>query len=303
VQHFATITSHSHLWKVNALHESIVASYSGNFTLHVLVTDASVKTAKSTLPFYNLEYLQSNGTAAAVIQKYKTQHDRLRWSCKSLFLHSLLNTKTASAIIYLDNDICVFNDCTFLFDELKLSPVLLTPHFYPANPGKNQNWLEANYSVGLYNAGFIGVNSNALPMLQWWAECCLYRCEKNKWRGLFDDQKYLDLAPILYPDTKVIQHKGCNVAGWNIELCPRELIDGIVLIDGRYPVIFIHFNDYTIRQIIEGNDPLLKPYWNQYFGLLYKYDAAKKQEYYYREQPSIEKIKLAIWRALTKFSL
>lgn len=303
MQHFATITSHSHLWKVNALHESIASSQQRSFVLHVLVTDAVIKTASDSLLFYPLDFIKSSTTAIAITRKYSTQHDRLRWSCKPLFLQSLLGNKVAEEIIYLDNDIAVFNDCSFLFEELKSTSILLTPHFYPADPAKDQNWLEANYSVGLYNAGFIGVNSNASGMLLWWAACCLYRCEKNKWRGLFDDQKYLDLVPVLYPDTKVIQHKGCNVAGWNIELCPRELVGDNVLIDGKYPVIFIHFNDYTIRQIIEGNDPNLKPYWNQYFALLQKYDATKKQEYYYREQPSIEKIKLAIWRALTKFSL
>jgi hypothetical protein len=50
----------------------------------------------------------------------------------------------------------------------------------------------------------------------------------------------------------------------NHEECKRELVNGRVLINGQYPVIFIHFNPTMAKQILKGHDHLLMPYFNQY---------------------------------------
>ena len=135
------------------------------------------------------------------------------------------------------NDIYFFNDYRFLFQELESNDIILTPHFYPSSPITKQNWLEANFRVGLYNAGFLGINKSAKEALEWWADCCLYEMKKSYFRGLFDDQKYLDLFPILFNRVKILKHRGCNLAGWN---------DNIQL--KQTEVIFIHFSPFTISK-------------------------------------------------------
>ena len=173
-------------------------------------------------------------------------------------------------VIYVDNDICFFSPADFLFDELDGTSIMLTPHFYPITAYKNQNWLEANYRVGLYNAGFIGATAKGLPALEWWASCCLYNIKQSAWRGLFDDQKYLDLLPVVYEDVKILKHKGCNVAGWNIDMCPRVEVNGQVYIDGKWPIVFIHFTSLTFRNILSGTDMGLSGYLDEYVDSLKK---------------------------------
>jgi len=296
LKHFCTITTIDFLYKTKALHASLQKCCK-DFSFHVLVTDAaSLPLNENEIQYYDTSILKSE-TALAIINKYRANANKLRWSLKPVFILHLL--QNFEKVIYTDNDIAFFNSPDFLFEALDHNPILLTPHHYAHSPQKNQNWLEANFTIGLYNAGFVGANRDAKKTLEWWAACCLYRCEKSRWRGLFDDQKYLDLVPIIEPLTKVLTHKGCNLAGWNIDTCERTLSNNEVLIEGKYQVVFIHLNDYTIRMIVEGKDPLLESYWQQYLSTLQSFKKGLQQHNLYRPQSFTEKLRLAVWQLLS----
>jgi hypothetical protein len=215
----------------------------------------------------------------------------------------LLLRSEIEKLIYLDNDLFFHSDYTFLFDLLNQHAFLLTPHYYKYDPNKEQNWFEANFRVGIFNAGFVGANKKAIPTLQWWADSCAYRCEKNAFRGLFDDQKYLDMVPVIEETTHIVRHKGCNLAGWNIELCPRALVNGAVVIDGKYPVVFVHYNMFTIRKIMDGEDKLLAPLYEQYENVLKKYNESLNHRHLYEPEPWHEKFKLSIWKLLNALGI
>lgn len=55
---------------------------------------------------------------------------------------------------YIDNDLCFFEDYTFLFELLKQHSFLLTPHHYARSPYHQQNMLEANFRVGFVQCRF-----------------------------------------------------------------------------------------------------------------------------------------------------
>lgn len=296
---FCTITTISHLYKAFALYDSLKL-LNNNFQLHVLLVDTnnfeSDKFPKNFVVHYTKNIKST--TCQSILKKYYKNKDKTRWSLKPVFLKYAISELDIEKIIYVDNDIAFFNDYSFLFDYLSEYNVLLTPHNYSRNPRKNQNWLEANFRVGLYNAGFIGVNKSSSNILDWWADCCLYRCEKNILRGLFDDQKYLDLFPIIEPNTLILSHKGCNVAEWNIEICARQLKNNKVLINGEWDIIFIHFNKTTVQSFIKNHDILLKPYFEKYIDIL----KVRKPEINVNDEGSnitfTEKIKLFVWNFL-----
>ena len=269
MNHFCTISTKSHLFKTKALADSLNKF---NVHLHLLVVDEDEVLNKTEfITYYNLKFITKE-IGLKLIAKYGNQSDKLRWALKSVFMmHLLLQTKK---IIYVDNDTYFYNNPSVLFDLLDTNNLLLTPHFYDINPNKNQNWLEANFKVGLYNAGFIGVNKNAINALQWWSECCLYNIKKSYWRGLFDDQKYLDLFPILFDDVMVLKHKGCNLAGWNYlwyKLDRKE--NDIVEIDHKYPLIFIHFAATSMIHFAKSANFFNQEYLTYKANLL-KYNSA-----------------------------
>lgn len=232
-----------------------------------------------------------------VYEKYGSDKDKTRWSLKAILLQHLLSSY--DKVVYVDNDIYFISSPEFLWSELDTNDVLLTPHHYPRNPEKDQNWLEANFKLGLYNAGFVAVNRKAIDVLKWWAACCLYRCEKSLLRGLFDDQKYLDLMPIVHPNTKVLQHQGCNVAGWNVDVCKRTTDEsGTVTINNKWPIVFVHFNGFSIRAILSGEDPLLKPHLDEYVDLLQRHRPGLQLQELWKENTFWDRMKYKAWHVL-----
>ncbi len=302
MNHFCTITTYSHLFKVKALADSLL-KLQHKFLLHVLTVDENKNFEFENCRHWKLADIKNSETAQALIAKYIGNKDKLRWSLKPVFLKYLLNNNEIDKLIYLDNDLFFYSDYQFLFDYLGNHSFLLTPHYYKSSPKSEQNWFEANFRVGLYNAGFVGVNKKATDTLQWWADCCNYRCEKNSFRGLFDDQKYLDLIPIMNEDSCILRHKGCNVAGWNTELCKRELVDNQIKIEGKFPIVFIHFNDTTIREIINGKDEILFNYYRVYVETLKKYKPGLREKELLFEQSFMVKFKFNLWKILTEFGI
>jgi hypothetical protein len=299
---FCTITTVSHLYKVYALAESL-KDQQRDFLLNVLVIDDQRDFEFENCRFFKLTDVSAADHATDIITKYHRDKDKLRWSLKPVLMKYLLLKPEISELIYLDNDLFFFSDYKFLFDLLDTHSFILTPHHYKNSPNENQNWLEANFRIGLYNAGFVGANKSAVKTLQWWADCCLYRCEKNLFRGMFDDQKYLDIIPIIEETACILRHKGCNVAGWNTEICKREIVNHRVLIDGKYDIVFIHFNENTIREIVDGSDFILFNYYRAYIETLKRYkDHLKKREIYFEQRIS-DRFKLGLWKILTRLEV
>jgi lipopolysaccharide biosynthesis glycosyltransferase len=266
---FCTISTTSHLFKSLALADSLNKF---GYKLYVLLVDAE-NTTSFTVPdnvsLFNLSTIHTP-IVLAIINKYSTNKDKLRWALKPVWLTKLLSN--SDKVIYVDNDIYFYTDPGFLFDELSHHRVLLTPHFYPANPTKNQNWLEANLRVGLFNAGFFAANRHALDILEWWSECCMYKLTKSASRGLFDDQKYLDILPVKFDGVKVLKHKGCNLAGWNAMEYTLQANNEVVLIERDTPIVFIHFAELSMR-LFSNQGSIFFPYYQTYIDTLRKYKS------------------------------
>jgi hypothetical protein len=193
---------------------------------------------------------------------------------KPVFLNHLFQHEMVRKAIYVDPDIYFFNQFKFLFQELDSASVLLTPHWRSSDPVVDAENFEKNFTEGLFNGGFIGATEEAANTLDWWARACLYECVQVRNRGLYDDQKYLDMMPVFFERVKVLRHRGCNVAEWNAIECKREIAEtGEVLINDKYPVVFMHFTPWLYHRILHENDFLLKPYMERQVAALRKYKA------------------------------
>jgi hypothetical protein len=171
-------------------------------------------------------------------------HDCMRWMMKPVaFAHFL---QTYKRIIYVDNDCYFVREYDFLFEDLQEFGILLTPHWRPITPSSSQSFI-LNFSDGMFNAGFVGISASGVDALNYWLNACLFRCEKDRSTNLFVDQKYLDLIPIAFPDIcKVVEHKGCNVASWNRRRNVRTKTENGLVIDGVWPLIFVHLSAWEI---------------------------------------------------------
>lgn len=194
--------------------------------------------------------------------KYQDRSDALRWSLKSVLMIHLLKTGKYDQVFFVDPDLYFVGDFKFLYQELADQSFLLSPNWGCLKPEKSELYFQNSQTDGIYNAGFLGATIQGLDTLRWWAKMCLNACEINRSKGLHDDQGYLNHFPIRNPDARVISHRGCNVAEWNRFENIRGLNDnGEVVINGIYPLIFIHFSN--IPFLVE-HDPLLIPYLKEY---------------------------------------
>jgi hypothetical protein len=271
---FCTIITANFISYALALRESLLAIHD-HIKLFVLVTENGNDLKRKiedeypdiTILFY--DELCREGIGKAIYDKYyATYMDGFRWSMKPVLLNYLLRVKGIEKVVYSDCDIQFYENYSFLFDELDNSNVLLTPHWRSSKGEVDTFNFMQLYIFGLYNGGFIAVNSKAVEAMEWWARANLFICEIDACKGQYVDQTHLNLMPIYFDGVKSLKHKGCNVADWNIIECKRFLMNNKVFINNEVPVVFVHYTWSTILAILENRDPLLLPYLQTYFKRL-----------------------------------
>jgi hypothetical protein len=218
--------------------------------------------------FYSLRKVLGSPVAASIHKKYAaTNADSLRWALKPVFITYLLK-ENFDKIIYCDPDIFFVDRYDFLFEELDTATVLLSPHWRNTYPLQNEDAFRSLMKEGIFNGGFVAASKRGIPAMEWWAGVCQYKTEKQQEQGFYVDQKYLDVLPLQFEEAKILRHKGCNLAAWNIDTCQRSLVNGQVKINREFDPVFIHFTKDTIANIQTGNDRFLQPFLKDYLETL-----------------------------------
>jgi hypothetical protein len=159
---------------------------------------------------------------------------------KPRFMQYLVeNYQAESKFVYLDPDVLVYSNLSELEELLDQESIVVCPHLL--RPG-NVDMEISSLAHGSYNLGFLAVSrsQNATDFLSWWAERLFLFCYDDICRGIFTDQKWIDLAPCFF-DVKVLKHHGYDFATWSLlgsDLCRAE--NGYV-VNGD-PLRFIHFS-------------------------------------------------------------
>ncbi|MFD2517942.1 glycosyltransferase [Salinimicrobium flavum] len=274
---FCTIITADYAPYALVLHDSL-CRFNKTFHFSVFLSKGGLSEAfekeflrRKYVQLYDFKDLQNFSYAKDLKDKYcEERHDAFRWGMKPVFINFLL--ESFEKVIYLDCDIYFFSDFHFLYEELNHVALLLTPHWRNSNPLVEYDNFKLNFLEGLYNAGFIGASRGAELALNWWAKMILFKCEVNTAEGFYDDQRYLDLLPVLFENTGILRHKGCNVANWNKILCNRTLNDnGEVTINNHFPIVFVHFTNSLLTGVFYKNDKLLSFHLEQYRDNLLKY--------------------------------
>jgi hypothetical protein len=263
---FCTIITADYYPKALALFKSI-RKFNSEISLQVLVADNQPMPSQFQIPagidIIDVRELNEFPMVHELYRKYAHVHmNFFRWSLKPVFITYLLE-KGFQKTIYLDCDMYFFNDYEFLFEELDKSVILLTPHWRNSNPFLGSESFMSLFTHGIFSAGFIGANKGGLSALHWWANACHFMMAPKPEIGIYDDQKYLDVLPVLFENVKIIRHRGCGV-GANREETKRVAVNGQVMINGQDPIIFIHFDGQLIEGILKGYDAQLLPYLNEY---------------------------------------
>lgn len=167
---------------------------------------------------------------------------------KPFYLEFLLQKYGEGAkVYYIDPDIVLYGSMKKLHDTLDACNIVLTPNLTKASLEVNTGEL-ASLRHGMYNLGFIGVKygDETFRFVRWWQNRLRKHCVIDKPRGLFVDQKWIDLAPLFFKGIDISDEVGYNMAWWNFtERTLLTINDEYFVNDGLHPLVFFHFSGYT----------------------------------------------------------
>lgn len=153
-------------------------------------------------------------------------------------------------IVYLDPDILVLRRLDKVEQAIAEKALLvLTPHLNaPMQDDKFPDELAIMRS-GVYNCGFAAINAahpHAGALIGWWSRKLEFGCYVDIEGGLFTDQKWMDLAPGMFPDVRILRDDGYNVAYWNLAQRPVKRTSDEEYSAGNAPLVFAHFSGVVL---------------------------------------------------------
>ena len=268
---FCTCVTGDHLHFAQATFESLKKTFNGESNCYSLVVDDNFDSASFEKAF-NLLVLDEINLSQYGSQLSKLKEEKLsshfRWMLKPILLKHLLDKY--DSVFWLDPDLYFYNDISHVTSKLGEFEAVVNPHWRSFDPYVNKNALFKFFYHGIFNGGFLGVNRQAIGLLNSWIDMMLWNLKDSASMGLFVDQGYLSLFPLMTEKTYIMRDRGCNISSWNRDECKRIKKDNEVLINAKYSIKFIHFVPDAVKGIISRGDPLLRPHLKKYVDHLIK---------------------------------
>lgn len=147
-------------------------------------------------------------------------------------------------VIYLDPDIYLYSDLNPIVNLDQ--DIIVTPH--QITPCSNLEVIDSSIIgfllCGIFNLGFIAIkkSDDAINFLNWWEHKLKYYAFLDFNRGLFTDQKWIDIAYTQF-NIFCLNKFGYNVANWNINERNLEIEpDGSITVNDTERLAFFHYS-------------------------------------------------------------
>jgi hypothetical protein len=244
---FTSITA-NYLPKARVLAESVKKLDPG-MQFHLILSDnAPVGFTIESEPFDSLIFAEQLVTENFPQWVFGHSLVELCTAVKGVALEYIFSTYGADQVFYFDPDMVVFARLDELQRELSRHNLILTPHLTDPEIG-DMGILDnevASLLHGVFNLGFLGVRNTdeGRRFSRWWTQRLLKYCHDDLPRGIFTDQKWVNLAPCFFENVGILRSPAFNVATWNLtnRRATGSLRSGI-LINGE-PLGFYHFSGF-----------------------------------------------------------
>jgi hypothetical protein len=142
-------------------------------------------------------------------------------------------------VTYMDADFFFFSSPEPLLNATRTASVAITPHrFSPLYP--------EHIKFGRFNVGWITYRrcAEGYECLNTYRVECAAWCYDRLEDARFGDQLYLDAWPKRYRSLKIIEHKGVNLASYNVDNYQIREQGANLMVDDE-PLVFFHYNNIT----------------------------------------------------------
>ena len=169
----------------------------------------------------------------------------LNTAIKPYFLEYLFKKYNLTKLVYFDPDILITNNLSEIARLLDEYSIILTPHL--TAPYKD-NYKPGEIDIlmsGVYNLGFLALSNNSTiaSLLSWWQDRLYNNCIHAVEKGLFVDQKWMDLVPGMHEGVFILKEPGYNVAYWNFH-CRNVQVEKDKIYINKKPSYFFHFSGF-----------------------------------------------------------
>jgi glycosyltransferase involved in cell wall biosynthesis len=240
-----TIVSRNYLHFALNLMDSVAAHLPGTRRVVVLCDDAAgVPALPAGVELIGIAELGIEHVDRMVVQYTILE---LNTAIKPFAFTHLFSRPGTERVIYFDPDIQLYASGEGLLRRLDQAEVVLTPHLTAPLADERHPSDLAILQSGTYNLGFLALRGSphTQALLQWWQRKLARDCVVDIPRGLFTDQKWMDLVPGLYPEVHVERHPGWNVAYWNLAHRDVQGDDAAGYTVNGQPLFFFHFSGYS----------------------------------------------------------
>jgi hypothetical protein len=242
-----TICARNFLAHALVLHDSLVRHHP-DAMLHVVLCDSSEGIETEAFPFEILPLGDLDVPRLPdMLERYNITE--LNTSLKPFVFAFLFDRFPGRPVLYLDPDILVVSRMAELEQALdEGADCVLTPHLCePAEFAEMHDGRMLQY--GIYNLGFCALRDTpeTRRVVAWWGRRLEQLCIIDLPNGLFVDQKWADLLPAFLERTRILHHRGYNVAYWNLsQRTVRNTESGWEV--NRVPLRFVHFSGCGITK-------------------------------------------------------
>jgi len=152
----------------------------------------------------------------------------------------------------LDADLYFYESPSLIHRLGKNHSIIITPHRFSST-------LQERERFGKFNVGWVSLRNDRVgrKCAQDWEKQCLEWCHDFPELHRYADQKYLDAWPKKYPQVRILENSGANLANWNVGEADLRWDGRRVLVNGK-PLIFYHFSG--LRRMTER---IFDPQWGQ----------------------------------------
>lgn len=189
-----------------------------------------------------------------------------------LLIYTMSKYPDKDKFVYIDSDVKIYSPFKEVEAILHNEAIILTPHHLePMDQISEIIRIEENQlRVGSFNMGFIALHRSeeAERFLKWWNERLYHFCYLDPKRGLFLDQKWIDLAPGLFR-VYILKHPGYNIGNWNLPKRHLYIEQGAEKVNGE-ALRFIHFSgieswfDHYLEEFVKDKGNLLYSLFAEY---------------------------------------
>ena len=168
----------------------------------------------------------------------------LNTAIKPFVFRTLFEREGYDRVIYFDPDIRFYDSLRPLQMLLDAHEAVLTPHLTAPLPNDGGHPDEQAILIsGTYNLGFLALRAGdcANALLRWWEGKLTRDCVVDVSRGLFVDQKWMDLAPGLFEGVHICRDEGWNVSYWNLPHRHVEQVGSSIHVNQQH-LLFFHFS-------------------------------------------------------------